>query len=66
MEKRLLGRLYESSLISSIDRTMDVKKQIKMQKYCSQRVESISVLSLNVGEGLNYHNKEKALTDMTG
>jgi hypothetical protein len=34
-EKRLPGKLYESSLISSIDKTLDVKHQIKMQKYCS-------------------------------
>ena len=65
MEKRLPGKLYESSLISSIDKTLDVKKQIKMQKYCSQRVQNITVLSLNVGEGITG-KKEKMLTDLSG
>ena len=65
MEKRLPGKLYESSLISSIDKTLDVKKQIKMQKYCSQRVQNITVLSLNVGEGITG-KKEKMLNDLSG
>lgn len=46
---RVEGKLYESSLISMVDKDVHVSQQLNEQKVCLQEVDGITILSLNVG-----------------